>query len=56
MPNITTCLKCGKVYEESSNEEANSPYRRCLACWDAERKRLGSPDIICTRKPAGKDE
>jgi hypothetical protein len=25
MPNITTCTKCGHLYEESSNEAANEP-------------------------------
>ncbi len=50
MSHITNCLKCGKCYEETSGEEANSPRRRCLACWDAERKRLGTPDIICPQR------
>ena len=49
MPHITGCLTCGKLYEEVSEEQANSPYRKCNACWDVERKRLGPPDIICVR-------
>ncbi len=52
MANITNCLACGGAYEETSSEEANSPHRRCLACWDAERKRLGPPDIICKANPS----
>lgn len=32
---ITTCLKCGKGYEECSEEEANSPDRMCPACWQS---------------------
>lgn len=33
MPCITNCLRCGKTYEEESEEEANSPNRQCLACF-----------------------
>lgn len=30
---ITTCTKCGKAYEESSNETANEPGRLCGPCY-----------------------
>lgn len=33
MSNTTTCTRCGKLYEESSSEEANSPKRECVDCW-----------------------
>lgn len=52
MPHIIGCPGCGKLYEESSEEQANSQSRKCGECWDAERKRLGPPDIICTRGPS----
>lgn len=29
----TTCPKCGRCYEETSEEEANAPSRRCSTCW-----------------------
>ena len=32
MPNITNCPKCGIAYEEWSEEDANSPDRRCTTC------------------------
>lgn len=32
MANLTTCPKCGKCYEEKSEEEANSPNRCCAQC------------------------
>lgn len=34
---ITTCPKCGKCYEEQSEEEANSPSRECMDCWGKAR-------------------
>jgi len=34
MPHITTCTKCGKGYEEHSEEAANAPERLCFSCWD----------------------
>lgn len=33
MANITTCLRCTGLYEESSEERANAPDRRCPACY-----------------------
>lgn len=33
MSNITVCTKCGKCYEEVSEEEANAPHRRCQSCY-----------------------
>lgn len=30
---ITTCPRCGTLYDESSNEEANNPDRYCHKCW-----------------------
>lgn len=41
---ITTCPKCGRNYEETSDETANDPGRLCMPCWhmskvqEAERK------------------
>ena len=32
MPNITTCPRCGSLYQESSEEMANSPSRICTRC------------------------
>ena len=29
---ITTCPKCGALYDEISEEEANRPGRECLSC------------------------
>jgi hypothetical protein len=34
----TTCPKCGRLYEEKSEEEACSPLRLCLQCWKQEHK------------------
>ena len=36
MHNITTCSKCGKCYEESSEERANEPDRLCHECYSKE--------------------
>lgn len=34
MPNITTCTKCGKLYEAFSEEDANAPPPRlCTECF-----------------------
>jgi predicted nucleic acid-binding Zn-ribbon protein len=33
MPHITTCPKCGKMFEAQSEEHANSPARLCPHCW-----------------------
>jgi len=33
MPCITDCPRCGKSYEEKSEEEASSPNRLCLSCY-----------------------
>lgn len=32
MPNLTTCSKCGCVYEAGSNEQANERHRWCPGC------------------------
>jgi hypothetical protein len=32
MPNITTCTKCGGLYEAGSEEQANEPERFCPSC------------------------
>lgn len=32
MPNITTCSKCGCVYEAGSEEQANETHRWCPSC------------------------
>lgn len=45
MSAITTCPKCGSLYQESSEEEANSPTRECTKCYlDACGKSDGKPD------------
>ena len=37
MPNITTCTRCGKAYEEGSEEAANAPDKRlCPKCFGIE--------------------
>jgi len=46
MPNITTCTRCGKLYEESSGERADEPDRLCTACWRAARAALKCADPI----------
>ncbi len=33
MPHMTTCTRCGKCYEEGSEEAANLPTRECSTCW-----------------------
>jgi predicted nucleic acid-binding Zn-ribbon protein len=59
MPHITTCTRCGHLYEESSEETANAPGERlCYDCYriDPERqdgaKRLqrfmASNNSLCT--------
>lgn len=32
MPNITTCTKCGSLYEAGSEEQANEQERLCSSC------------------------
>jgi hypothetical protein len=48
MPCITDCPRCGKSYEEKSEEEASSPNRLCLSCYREasvpETKRDEGPD------------
>ena len=44
MSAVTTCRKCGALYEESSEEQANAPGRECLACW-----RMKSDDLDPSR-------
>ena len=34
---ITHCPKCGRAYEESSRENADSPMRMCSLCWLTEQ-------------------
>jgi hypothetical protein len=36
---ITNCSRCGRGYEESSEETANDPGRLCMPCWHAEKVR-----------------
>lgn len=36
---ITHCLKCGRAYEESSRENADSPMRMCGECWQKQTQR-----------------
>jgi len=33
MSAITTCSRCGDLYEESSEESANDPERLCSICF-----------------------
>lgn len=33
MSSVTTCPKCGSLYEETSEEQANAPGRECGACY-----------------------
>lgn len=45
MSAITTCTKCGSLYEESSEEQANAPDRECTKCYLAAcGKSDGKPD------------
>lgn len=37
MPSITTCPKCGKCYEEVSEDMASSNERLCRACYEKHR-------------------
>lgn len=39
MPHITICPVCGRCYEEGSEEEANSPDRECISCWNERKMR-----------------
>lgn len=41
---ITTCPQCGALYEERSEEEANSPDRSCMRC--AGRHAVSLPDSL----------
>jgi predicted nucleic acid-binding Zn-ribbon protein len=45
MPHITTCARCGKAYEETSEETANAPAwcseRLCRKCEKALVDRIG---------------
>lgn len=58
---ITTCTKCGKLYEEQSSDEASSPNRLCVTCYHAkkESKTKGESKmkyyLICytTHEPTG---
>lgn len=34
MSRVTTCTKCGKLYEETCEELANAPERQCWTCFD----------------------
>lgn len=54
MPHITTCSKCGRLYEEASEEASFAPGRLCLAC---HRESLGSaiPVTHYQLAPAGLD-
>lgn len=42
MSHVTTCPECGKCYEETSEEWANSPSRRCGQCTLAAAKQSGT--------------
>lgn len=33
MAHITNCTQCNKLYEESSEEYANEPGRKCVTCY-----------------------
>lgn len=49
MSHITTCLTCGKLYEEFSEESANATERECGTCWmkreEAEQPAPQSADL-----------
>lgn len=47
MSAITTCPKCGALYEESSEEQANAPGRECGTCYLA-RSDEDPPGDRCT--------
>lgn len=51
MPHITTCTRCGKGYEESSEEAANAPERLCHRCWaeDQEFRYADDDEPCCIR-------
>ena len=41
---ITTCSACGKLYEESSDEAANMPFRLCPDCLPVKRDEVEPMD------------
>lgn len=50
MPHITTCPKCGTLYEETCEELANAPDRQCDSCFgqmidEVDQDELDSADI-----------
>lgn len=50
MPHLTTCTRCGRPYEESSEERANEPAwtgeRLCHACHALRRMERGAPGVV----------
>ncbi len=44
---ITTCTKCGKLYEAGSEEQANEPGRLCLSCIRGETSGASLANAVC---------
>ena len=61
MSHATTCPRCGSCYEESSDEQANSPDRLCNSCWQTAarsyQQRVPAPEkrIANTCRSCGKE-
>ncbi len=53
MSYITTCGNCGRCYEEVSEEQANTPWRLCGACWRAGWRVYQGGGYIHQHKPCG---
>lgn len=49
MPHITTCSKCGRAYEEQSEERANEPNRKCLDCYREHYQQIASAPRVRVR-------
>lgn len=51
---ITTCTRCQALYEETSEEEANSPTRECFTCFNARKLTAGEITVLTHTLTGGK--